>query len=268
MRSSLREGALAYQTGLASRMRVCARRLRSIGIASLTLLAACGGEHAADRQGIKVGFFGALTGPTATFAISGKNGAMLAVAEINAAGGVLGKPIVLLSEDDRGEAAEAASAVSKLITRDHVVALIGENASSRTLAAAPIAQSYKVPMISPSSTNVEVTKKGDYVFRVCFIDPYQGLRARDLRAPGPEGADRGDPRGRAQRLLGRPRRGLPLGLRGRGRPDRQRAQVRRGRQRLLRAADRDAAARSRRPDRPRLLHGRGPDRPPGEDRSG
>jgi branched-chain amino acid transport system substrate-binding protein len=64
--------------------------------------------------------------------------------------------------------------VSKLITRDHVVALIGENASSRTLAAAPIAQSYRVPMISPSSTNVEVTKKGDYVFRVCFIDPYQG----------------------------------------------------------------------------------------------
>ena len=98
-----------------------------------------------ERQGIKVGFFGALTGPTATFAISGKNGATLAVAELNAAGGVLGKPIVLLAEDDRGEASEAASAVSKLITRDHVVALIGENASSRTLAAAPIAQSYKVP---------------------------------------------------------------------------------------------------------------------------
>jgi branched-chain amino acid transport system substrate-binding protein len=148
---------------------------RSILAASLAVLAGCGGEPAAGRQGIKVGFFGALTGPTATFAISGKNGAMLAVAEINAAGGVLGKPLVLLSEDDRGEASEAASAVSKLITRDHVVALIGENASSRTLAAAPIAQNYKVPMISPSSTNVEVTKKGDYVFRVCFIDPYQGL---------------------------------------------------------------------------------------------
>ena len=77
-------------------------------------------------------------------------------------------------EDDRGEAAEAASAVSKLITRDHVIALIGENASSRSLAAAPIAQSYRIPMISPSSTNVEVTKKGDYIFRVCFIDPFQG----------------------------------------------------------------------------------------------
>ncbi len=149
--------------------------------------AGCGGEGGAERQGIKVGFFGALTGPTATFAISGKNGATLAVSEINAAGGVLGKPLVLLSEDDRGEASEAASVVSKLITRDHVVALIGENASSRTLAAAPIAQSYRIPMISPSSTNVDVTKKGDYIFRVCFIDPYQGqalatFARRDLKA--------------------------------------------------------------------------------------
>ena len=72
----------------------------------------------------------ALTGPTATFALAGKNGALLAVSEINAAGGVLGKPIELLFEDDRGEAAEAAQAVTKLVTRDHVVALIGENASS------------------------------------------------------------------------------------------------------------------------------------------
>ena len=80
----------------------------------------------------------------------------------------------LLVEDDRGEASEAASAVTKLITRDHVVALIGEFASSRSLAAAPIAQNERVPMISPSSTNVAVTKKGDYIFRVCFLDSYQG----------------------------------------------------------------------------------------------
>jgi branched-chain amino acid transport system substrate-binding protein len=147
----------------------------------------CGGDDGSDRQGIKFGFYGALTGPTATFAISGKNGATLAVEQINAAGGVLGKPLVLLAEDDRGEAAEAASVVSKLITRDHVVALIGEQASSRTLAAAPIAQSYQVPMISPTSTNVEVTKKGDYIFRMCFIDPYQGkalatFSRRELKA--------------------------------------------------------------------------------------
>ncbi len=143
-------------------------------IAFLGWLSSCGGEKAPAAEGIQIGFYGALTGPTATFALSGKNGARLAIEELNRAGGVLGKQIEMLVEDDRGEPSEAASAVSKLITRDHVVALIGENASSRTLAAAPIAQSYRVPMVSPSSTNTEVTKKGDYIFRVCFIDPYQG----------------------------------------------------------------------------------------------
>lgn len=145
-------------------------------LAALPLVSAsCGAEKTPGAEGIQVGFFGALTGPTATFAQSGRNGVTLAVEEINAAGGVLGgKRIELLVEDDRGEASEAASAVTKLITRDHVVALIGEQASSRTIAAAPIAQSYGVPMISPTSTNVEVTKKGDYIFRACFTDAYQG----------------------------------------------------------------------------------------------
>ncbi len=137
-------------------------------------LGSCGEEKGPSGQGIPIGFYGALTGPQATFAQSGRNGARLAIDEINRAGGVLGVPLDLHVEDDRNEPAEAASAVSKLITRDHVVALIGENASSRTLAAAPIAQSYRVPMVSPSSTNVEVTKKGDYIFRVCFTDAAQG----------------------------------------------------------------------------------------------
>jgi branched-chain amino acid transport system substrate-binding protein len=141
---------------------------------ALLLLVGCGEEKAPAGEGIPIGFYGALTGPQATFAQSGRNGATLAIDEINRAGGVLGVRLELLVEDDRNEPAEAASAVSKLITRDHVVALIGENASSRTLAAAPIAQSYRIPMISPSSTNVEVTKKGDYIFRVCFTDAAQG----------------------------------------------------------------------------------------------
>jgi branched-chain amino acid transport system substrate-binding protein len=145
-----------------------------LAVAGLSLLSSCGGEKAPGAEGIQVGFFGALTGPTATFALSGKNGSALAADELNAAGGVLGKRLEFVVEDDRGEPSEAASAVSKLITRDHVVALIGEQASSRTIAAAPIAQSYGVPMISPTSTNVEVTKKGDYIFRACFTDPYQG----------------------------------------------------------------------------------------------
>jgi len=156
------------------------RRLASLVCIAAIACISCGGEKAPEDQGIKVGFYGALTGPTATFALSGRNGATIAVEQIDAAGGVLGKRIVLLSEDDRGEASEAASAVSKLITRDHVVALIGEQASSRTLAAAPIAQTYGVPMISPTSTNVEVTKKGDYIFRACFIDAYQGRAVADF----------------------------------------------------------------------------------------
>ena len=137
-------------------------------------LVACANEKAPAAGGIPIGFYGALSGPEATFAVSGRNGSRLAVEEINRSGGVLGVPLTLLVEDDRNEPAEAASAVSKLITRDHVVALIGENASSRTLAAAPIAQSYRVPMISPTSTNVAVTKKGDYIFRACFTDATQG----------------------------------------------------------------------------------------------
>jgi branched-chain amino acid transport system substrate-binding protein len=156
-------------------VRLRASRVFAVASALAAVLAgACGGEKSPESQGIQLGFFGALTGPTATFAQSGKKGAELAVDELNGRGGVLGKHLVLLSEDDRGEASEAATAVSKLITRDHVIALIGEQASSRTLAAAPIAQSYGVPLISPTSSNVEVTKKGDYIFRACFIDPYQG----------------------------------------------------------------------------------------------
>ena len=153
-------------------MRTDRRLLPALVAAGLAL--SCGAEKPTATQSIEIGFFGALTGPQATFALSGRNGAKLAIEEINRSGGVLGKKLELLIEDDRNEPSEAASAVSKLITQNHVVALIGENASSRSLAAAPIAQSYQVPMVSPSSTNVEVTKKGDYIFRVCFIDPNQG----------------------------------------------------------------------------------------------
>ena len=151
------------------------RRLLAACVLPALLAGGCAGEKKpAATQGIPIGFFGALTGPQATFALSDRNGATLAAGQLNRAGGVLGKHVELLVEDDHNEASEAASAVSKLITRDHVVALIGENASSRSLAAAPIAQSYQVPMVSPSSTNVAVTRKGDYIFRVCFVDSYQG----------------------------------------------------------------------------------------------
>jgi branched-chain amino acid transport system substrate-binding protein len=123
---------------------------------------------------IPVGVYGALTGDQAAFGTSTVNGVRLAAEEINAAGGVLGRKIRLVVEDDQGRAEEAASVVTKLITSDNVLGLIGENSSNQSLAAAPIAQANGIPMISPSSTNPAVTEKGEYIFRVCFTDPYQG----------------------------------------------------------------------------------------------
>lgn len=123
---------------------------------------------------ILVGEYGSLTGSEATFGQSTHNGIMMAMDEVNAAGGIKGRRVKVLTEDDQSKAEEAANAVSKLISQNNVVALLGEVASSNSLAAAPIAQSNKVPMISPSSTNPAVTEKGEYIFRMCFIDSYQG----------------------------------------------------------------------------------------------
>lgn len=123
---------------------------------------------------IKVGEFASLTGSEASFGQSSHKGTQLAIDEINAAGGVLGKKIELLTEDDQSQAGMSATVVRKLISSDGVVAILGEVASSRSLEAAPICQENKIPMISPSSTNPKVTQVGDYIFRVCFLDSFQG----------------------------------------------------------------------------------------------
>jgi len=123
---------------------------------------------------IKVGEFASLTGKEATFGTSSHEGTLLAIEQVNAAGGVLGKKLELLTEDDQTKAGEPANAVNKLISKDGVVAILGEVASSRSLEAAPICQQNKIPMISPASTNPTVTQEGDYIFRVCFNDTFQG----------------------------------------------------------------------------------------------
>ncbi len=123
---------------------------------------------------ILIGEFGTLTGGEATFGQSTNKGLRMALDEINAAGGVKGKKIKLITYDNQGKTDETAAVVTRLITQDKVVAIIGEVASGRTLVAAPIAQQYKVPLITPSSTHPKVTEKGDYIFRICFIDPFQG----------------------------------------------------------------------------------------------
>jgi branched-chain amino acid transport system substrate-binding protein len=134
--------------------------------------AACGKRGAGDE--ISIGEYGSLTGTTATFGISTDNAIKMAFEEVNAAGGVIGKKLKLFVEDDQSKPEEAATAVTKLVNQNHVVALLGEVSSSRSLAAAPIAQAAEIPMVSPSSTNPRVTQVGDFIFRVCFTDPFQG----------------------------------------------------------------------------------------------
>jgi branched-chain amino acid transport system substrate-binding protein len=155
------------------------RSLLVASLAGLALAAGCsksggGADGAAAAATIKIGEFASLTGKEATFGTSSHEGTVLAIEEINAAGGVLGKQLELVYEDNRSTPGESATIAKKLINNDKVIAILGEVASGRSLEVAPFAQSSKIPMISPSSTNPDVTKIGDYVFRVCFIDPFQG----------------------------------------------------------------------------------------------
>jgi branched-chain amino acid transport system substrate-binding protein len=135
---------------------------------------ATGTKAGADSAEFVVGHFASMTGTTAHFGQDTDKAVTLAVEEQNAAGGVLGKKVKLVTLDDRGDSAEAANAVSRLIDVNKANALLGEVSSSLSLAGGRVAQRRKIPMISPSSTNPKVTEVGDYIFRVCFLDPFQG----------------------------------------------------------------------------------------------
>ena len=150
-------------------------------IASLLFAFACQPSGSGGDK-VRIGVFMSLTGDTANFGISSINGIKMAADEVNAAGGINGKQIELLVQDDRSDASEAATIVTKFVTQDQVHAILGEVASSRSIAAAPIAQNAKIPMLTPSSTNPEVTRKGDYIFRSCFIDPVQGAAIAQFAA--------------------------------------------------------------------------------------
>ncbi len=141
---------------------------------SCTKSADTGAQQAASSNTLLIGEYGSLTGAAATFGQGTHHGIQLAFEEQNKLGGVKGKQLELLVEDDEGKPETANAVVTRLITQRKVLAVLGEVASSNTLAAAPTAQQYKIPMISPSSTNPKVTEVGDYIFRVCFIDPFQG----------------------------------------------------------------------------------------------
>jgi branched-chain amino acid transport system substrate-binding protein len=123
---------------------------------------------------IKVGEFASLTGKEATYGQTMHKGMLFAIEEINAAGGVLGKKLELITEDNQSKPGESATIAKKFVSRDKVVAILGDLTSSRTLEAAPVAQNAKIPLISPGATAPEVTAKGNYIFRVCFVDSFQG----------------------------------------------------------------------------------------------
>jgi branched-chain amino acid transport system substrate-binding protein len=148
--------------------------LTAIALASLAWSCAAPSNSGRDPSTIKIGFFGDLTGPTYNFGESAKNGAFMAADEINQAGGINGARIDLIIEDDKGSPEMAAQITGTLIGNDRVIAIIGAGASGNSMAAAPLAQSTKVPLISPSSTNPAVTQVGDYIFRACFVDAFQG----------------------------------------------------------------------------------------------
>ncbi len=128
----------------------------------------------AGDDAIRIGEYASLTGKEAAYGDTSHKGTLLAIEELNARGGVLGRKLELITEDDQSKQGESATAVKKLIARDQVVAILGEVASIRSLEAAPVSQNAKIPMIAPSSVNSRITEAGDYIFRVCFVDSFQG----------------------------------------------------------------------------------------------
>lgn len=131
------------------------------------------GDGGGDKP-IVIGHFASMTGSEATFGVSTDDGIKLAIRERNAAGGVKGRPVELVTYDNKGSQQESATAVTRLITQNKAAAVLGEVASTRSIAGGQVAQRFGVPMITPSSTNPKVTEIGDMVFRVCYVDPLQG----------------------------------------------------------------------------------------------
>lgn len=155
---------------------------------SVVLTAAVAGCGSSSSKEIKIGLLNEMTGGNATIGTAAANGAKLAIKEINANGGLLGKQIKAVVADNKSEPSEAANAMTKLLTQDRVVAVTGTFSSSNAIAAASVAEANKIPYLVAGATNPKVTvdektknvKK--YIYRVCFIDPFQGTVAANFAA--------------------------------------------------------------------------------------
>lgn len=155
-----------------------------IALVMLLTMTSCSGTgsnksksaSSSNSKTIKIGVVAPLTGDIPTFGKSTQEGVELAVAQVNAAGGINGKKVELAVADDQNNPQAGVAALQKLINNDKVVGVVGSVASKVTLALAPIATQNKVPMVTGMSTNVKVTslKGNEFAFRACFIDPFQG----------------------------------------------------------------------------------------------
>jgi branched-chain amino acid transport system substrate-binding protein len=145
-----------------------------IALISIVSSSCIGAGGRGDRTIIRIGYYGDLSGPTFNFGASARNGVLMAADEINQAGGIDGRKIDVVIEDDQGKAGLAAASISKLVQEGKVIAVIGGGTSNNFRAAAPEAQAARVPLIAPSATDPQVTQVGDYIFRTCFVDAFQG----------------------------------------------------------------------------------------------
>ena len=149
-------------------------------VMAITLLAGCGGNAGSGSSSstgdtIKIGAIGPLSGAASTYGISVKEGAQLLEKEVNAAGGINGKKISFIFEDDQADPNSSMQAFNKLVDSEKVSAILGPVTSGATLAVAPNATAKQIPLITPTATEPTITKVGgDYMFRGCFVDSFQG----------------------------------------------------------------------------------------------
>lgn len=154
---------------------------------ALPLFAGCGGggdsagsgdnssaDSSASEEGdIIIGGLAPLTGNVSIYGIAASNGSKLYIDQLNASGGINGRQVKFVLEDEKGDPVEAVNAFNKLVENDKIVALIGDVTSTPSLAVAPEAVNKNIPMITPTGTAAEITTAGDNIFRACFLDPYQ-----------------------------------------------------------------------------------------------
>jgi branched-chain amino acid transport system substrate-binding protein len=149
--------------------------LWGMALAAGLVFASGGADAKGSGSGtITIGGIFPLSGPVAVYGVEARNGIELAIEEVNAAGGINGQKLVLISEDDEGNPEKTVNAYKKLTAKDKATIIIGSLTSGCTQAITSLAQTQKVLLVAPAATMASITDTGDFIFRACFIDPFQG----------------------------------------------------------------------------------------------